>query len=430
MLGAGGEQLAVYNGVQVKFKEQNETYVEDERFVYMYLHSFISAGGQLVTLADGTKQFNIVDNLGSVRCIVSWDGTAVSTQAFDYKPFGDLQEAGEENRIGYFGEQRDKESDYFAMGFRLYDPEIGRFLAIDPLLDVQPSQTPYHYCFNNPTSFTDPTGLYPEKEKDKVQTQVSFYWVLEETLQMIMNSRIKDIEEWQMSRRFWRDLFHLVCDKNYNDRMYGNGGGGGGSSSGRTGTNVSGNGVDNLNLSYKNTDDQSLKDNVSKCLNVIKLLANLLSTIEQVVKNLNNADANVYFFSSYSENNKEHYKSEFGNKDLTEDWNKHNAAALITSWDNDKMDLCLSIEFFSAYSENYTPFILLDELMHHAYDNLGINTIIEGVITVEEIQHMIFYEAMYKELNFDKPGMIIINTDINYHFRSHIEELYNRHKLK
>ncbi|HPO64308.1 MAG TPA: hypothetical protein PK762_14610, partial [Candidatus Kapabacteria bacterium] len=120
MLGAAGEQLAVYNGVQVKFdREDNET----ERFVYMYLHSFISAGGQLVTLADGTKQFNIVDNLGSVRCIVSWDPVTqtTSTQAFDYKPFGDLQEAGEENRIGYFGEQRDKESDYFAMGFRLYD---------------------------------------------------------------------------------------------------------------------------------------------------------------------------------------------------------------------------------------------------------------------------------------------------------------------
>ena len=85
-----------------------------------------------------------------------------------------MQTAGEENRIGYFGEQRDKESDYFARGFRLYDPEIGRFLAIDPLLDIQPSQTPYHYCFNNTTSFTDPTGLYPEKEEgDKVQDMQS-----------------------------------------------------------------------------------------------------------------------------------------------------------------------------------------------------------------------------------------------------------------
>jgi len=137
MLGAAGEQLAVYNGVQVKFKENEyNEHVDDDRFVYMYLHSYISAGGQLVTLANGTKQFNIVDNLGSVRCIVSWDGTAETVQAFEYKPFGDLQSAGEENRIGFFGEQRDKESDYFAMGFRFYDPEIGRFLAIDPLLDI------------------------------------------------------------------------------------------------------------------------------------------------------------------------------------------------------------------------------------------------------------------------------------------------------
>ncbi len=203
MLGAGGEQLAVYNGVQVAFDNELQG---DNRYVYMYLHSYISAGGQLVTLADGTKQFNIVDNLGSVRCIVSWDGTAVSTQAYDYKPFGDLQNAGEENRIGYFGEQRDKESDYFAMGFRLYDPEIGRFLAIDALLDIQPSQTPYHYCFNNPTSFTDPTGLYPKKEKgDKVQDMedaLVYYAEQQAWYSFIEALRMEHFYNWMMQEQF------------------------------------------------------------------------------------------------------------------------------------------------------------------------------------------------------------------------------------
>jgi len=209
MLGAAGEQLAVYNGVQVKFdRDDNET----ERFVYMYLHSYISAGGQLVTLANGTKQFNIVDNLGSVRCIVSWDGASVSTQAFDYKPFGDLQNASEENRIGYFGEQRDKESDYLAMGFRLYDPEIGRFLAIDPLLDVQPSQTPYHYCFNNPTSFTDPTGLYPEKEKgDKVLDVVKDDWDLQRSIQMFLEDQAIGYELELLGHRWSADQFSAWC---------------------------------------------------------------------------------------------------------------------------------------------------------------------------------------------------------------------------
>ncbi len=51
------------------------------------------------------------------------------------------------------------------MGARVYDPQIGRFLSVDPLLDVFPSHSPYSYSFNNPISYTDPSGLAPEKEK-------------------------------------------------------------------------------------------------------------------------------------------------------------------------------------------------------------------------------------------------------------------------
>ena len=122
------------------------------------------------------------------------------------------------------------------------------------------------------------------------------------------------------------------------------------------------------------------------------------------------------------------YISELGNKDLTSVWNMKLPAANIVCWDKDKADLCLQIETFSAYCENYTPFIMLDELMHHAYTNIGIFGM-EGVIRTGEMQHIIFYEAMYYEL-INKPEMIIINTSTNYHFREHIELLYNRHCLK
>jgi len=104
--------------------------------------------------------------------------------------------------------KKDKESDYFAMGFRLYDPEIGRFLAIDPLLDVQPSQTPYHYCFNNPTSFTDPTGLYPEKEKgDKVQAMEIDYSVLEEALRQIARDNEASMEAERLFSKWSARMF-------------------------------------------------------------------------------------------------------------------------------------------------------------------------------------------------------------------------------
>jgi len=146
--------------------------------------------------------------------------------------------------IGACSNEKDKESDYFAMGFRLYDPEIGRFLAIDPLLDMQPSQTPYHYCFNNPTSFTDPTGLYPEKEKgDKVQDMQSMIFY----------------DEFEYLRREygWKMVFMVIDTWNtfawmhnmneVNRLLGGNessgGYGGGGSSSGREGTIKSINGI-------------------------------------------------------------------------------------------------------------------------------------------------------------------------------------------
>ena len=51
------------------------------------------------------------------------------------------------------------------MGARVYDPQIGRFLSVDPLLVAFPSHSPYSYSFNNPISYTDPSGLAPEKEK-------------------------------------------------------------------------------------------------------------------------------------------------------------------------------------------------------------------------------------------------------------------------
>jgi len=41
---------------------------------------------------------------------------------------------------------------------RWYDPELGRFYSLDPI--IYPGQSPYSYCYNNPTNFVDPSGLF------------------------------------------------------------------------------------------------------------------------------------------------------------------------------------------------------------------------------------------------------------------------------
>jgi RHS repeat-associated protein len=48
-------------------------------------------------------------------------------------------------------------------GARMYDPQVPRFLGVDPLADRegQESWTPYHYGFNNPLRYNDPDGKCP-----------------------------------------------------------------------------------------------------------------------------------------------------------------------------------------------------------------------------------------------------------------------------
>ncbi|WP_035919755.1 RHS repeat-associated core domain-containing protein, partial [Knoellia sinensis] len=46
---------------------------------------------------------------------------------------------------------------------REYDPTLGRFISVDPLLDEgDPRQlNAYQYGYNNPLAYSDPDGLRP-----------------------------------------------------------------------------------------------------------------------------------------------------------------------------------------------------------------------------------------------------------------------------
>ncbi len=46
---------------------------------------------------------------------------------------------------------------------RTYDPQIGRFIQVDPMTDEggQESWSPYHFSYNNPIRYNDPDGKWP-----------------------------------------------------------------------------------------------------------------------------------------------------------------------------------------------------------------------------------------------------------------------------
>lgn len=94
-----------------------------------------------------------------------------------YYPFGltmagisSKAAGGVENKKGYNGnELQNKEFsdgsglEEYDFNARTYDPQLGRFIQIDPMTDEggQESWSPYHFGYNNPVRYADPDGEFP-----------------------------------------------------------------------------------------------------------------------------------------------------------------------------------------------------------------------------------------------------------------------------
>ncbi|WP_405688824.1 putative adhesin [Streptomyces sp. NBC_00057] len=88
-------------------------------------------------------------------------GNAVKFDKTD--PFGVARKknAGWLSHKGYIGGEDDNSTGLVQLGAREYDPQTGRFISPDPVLDIaDPVQmNGYVYCENNPVTFADPSGL-------------------------------------------------------------------------------------------------------------------------------------------------------------------------------------------------------------------------------------------------------------------------------
>ncbi|TNE36780.1 RHS repeat-associated core domain-containing protein, partial [bacterium] len=163
--GAFGDLKAVYHG------KQNYDGIRD---VVFYPEKYLSANGLIEIYPDGTKEYNILDNMNSTRLKVKENDTTLIYS--DYEPYGEgqLNTTDEIPKRGYMGNHKSRENGYFQMGARLYNSETGRFMSVDPMLEYFTEQSPYNYAFNNPVMFDDPSGLAPDGEKSN-KTMASGY---------------------------------------------------------------------------------------------------------------------------------------------------------------------------------------------------------------------------------------------------------------
>ena len=132
--------------------------------------------GTLVTVERGNKQYELTDHRGNVMAVITDKKKQVDNdndgivdyyeadvvKATDYSSFGaplpgrtfEIQEY----KYGYNGKENDKETGYQDYGFRMYDPNIGRFISVDPITKKFPDLTPYQFASNTPIQAIDLDG--------------------------------------------------------------------------------------------------------------------------------------------------------------------------------------------------------------------------------------------------------------------------------
>lgn len=108
---------------------------------------------------DGVKYFYLFDGLGSVTELIDENENVVNR--YRYTPFGSplVKDETVYNPYQFTGRRYDAESGLYYYRARMYSPDIGRFMQVDPA-EMVDGVNMYAYVGNNPVNNVDPSGMW------------------------------------------------------------------------------------------------------------------------------------------------------------------------------------------------------------------------------------------------------------------------------
>ncbi|GGV19489.1 hypothetical protein GCM10010182_46340 [Actinomadura cremea] len=145
----GGTELRAYNGATTATGTR-----------------YYSLGGQTVAMrtTDGTVTYMTADHQGTANIAI--DAATQQATVRRFTPFGNIRSLDEDatwpNDKGFLGATQEP-TGLTHLGAREYDPDTGRFISVDPILNqADPQQmNGYTYANNSPATYSDPTGTCP-----------------------------------------------------------------------------------------------------------------------------------------------------------------------------------------------------------------------------------------------------------------------------
>jgi RHS repeat-associated protein len=179
--GPNGETYSYDGGSQRRIKTQGTktTYYFFPEYQEEYTDGalsntikYYSANGQLVAQRSSLEGLTYIhsDHLGStVRMTNPSGGTVLQVL---YKPYGAeaIASGGATAKYRFTGQEKEDTGLYY-YNARYYDPDLGRFIQADSVLD---GLNRYAYCHNDPVRYTDATGNRPFDEESNGQPVPEF----------------------------------------------------------------------------------------------------------------------------------------------------------------------------------------------------------------------------------------------------------------
>jgi RHS repeat-associated protein len=125
--------------------------------------SYVFDGRLVATRSPSGVEYLMTDEAGSVEGAIP-SGATAPTATRAYHPYGGIRDRDGKPATdrGFIGQVEDASTALSYLNARYYDAPSGVFISTDPIYnqDNIKSLNPYSYSFNNPTTFSDPSGTY------------------------------------------------------------------------------------------------------------------------------------------------------------------------------------------------------------------------------------------------------------------------------
>lgn len=158
------------NGERILYAGATELHLREDETTWA--QRYYAAGGVTAAVRSNESGTNTLtyltgDHHGTSSLAISPDASQTFTKRYT-TPFGtDRGEPAGDTTTwpddkGFLGKTRDEGTGLTHIGAREYDPTLGQFLSVDPVLSTdQPhSLNGYSYANQNPATYADPTGLF------------------------------------------------------------------------------------------------------------------------------------------------------------------------------------------------------------------------------------------------------------------------------